>query len=151
MKQGVETIKEIALQSRSKDTDFLWEFQQGNSTYCAVAQTLCHTPKPGGLHKHIVDMSIQVKGERPLMLVRHYSSFQREDRGLGPGWDVVPSRLHFPGERLFFQMGEKNFQGYLSFLLQDGYGERSYFLQGVNDKGYAVYKTPEQSRWIEEQ
>jgi len=151
IKQGVENIKDIALQTRPKDTDFLWEFQEGENSYCAVAQTLCHTPKPGGLYKRIVDMNIHVKGEKPLVLIRHYSSFQREDRGLGPGWDVVPSRLYFPGERFVFQAGDKNFQGYLSFLLQNEYGERSYFLMGANDQGYAVYKTAEQSGWIEEQ
>ncbi len=142
--EGIEKMKEWALQSRPRDTEFAWDFNENGASYLAVAQTLCRTPKTGNVKKNFIDMSFPVEGEHPLALVHTYNSFEDQAFGFGMGWTIAPARLRFPEEKRMLHNSEgQSFLGYPSILVTDEGMERLYKAAGIDVNGLIVYWTGE--------
>ena len=142
---GIEKIKEATLDSRPSDSEFIWDFSENGSPYCAVAQTLYRTPKTGNVKKNFIDMSFPVQGNNPLVLMRTYDSFQDKTSGFGMGWDLVPSTLRFSDEKKLLNHSNQTVPGYLSILVKDEGMEHLYKVVQLDAEACPVYIASEGS------
>lgn len=143
--EGIEKIKDSALQNRPNDNQFIWDFNDNGSSYLAVAQTLYRTPKAGNVKKGFIDMSFPVEGDNPLALIRIYNSFEDRISGFGTGWEITPAELRFPDEKKMLTGSSHAISAYLSILVKDEGMEQLYTAIRLDAEGLPIYSTPNRS------
>ncbi|MFX0132701.1 MAG: hypothetical protein ACFFDN_03545 [Candidatus Hodarchaeota archaeon] len=112
-------LAENALEARPKETSLAWEFNQNGEDYKATAISVDRKEKYGSFSHSDIDALFQVQGEFPLILARHFNSFNINPTIFGWGWQVQPYSLSFKGNREKFNFCTQQWEGYSDIWFHD--------------------------------
>jgi RHS repeat-associated protein/uncharacterized repeat protein (TIGR01451 family) len=128
-----------AKSNRAAETNLAWNFNQSGTNYNVTAFSVDRTEKDGGFSHSDTDVSLEVQGTIPLVLGRHFDSFNVGKTMFGYGWQVQPYALEPKGGLVPFNLCGTNQVGYGEIYLDDRASQSSFKLAPAGI--YNMYRT----------